>query len=279
MNSTLRRLPTVLILASTLCFNTAEAQVAANPSPQIVDQDWVLTAFPARKTVIAVAAFDNGLALALRCVNNALNMTITGLPQAPRSSDTRLLGLSVGDHGPKDGVWTVATEGGSAFSRIPAMIARQLAEGGPVQIIVPAEPGGRRTRYEMTLNPSSTAIEQVLTACGRTLVDARASEVEGNGQDGLPPALDWSRSPQPRLPESPRGTASEGYVVLSCLSQADGRATDCLIESEHPQGFNLGRAVVRSVTDARLQLTPEGIERGVTLGGRVIVFTTTFRTN
>lgn len=246
--------------------------------PPVLDQDWQLARFPDRKAILAVAAFDNGVSLAARCVDGDLDLTVNGLPPAPRGETMRLLGLGVGEEPVKEGAWTVANDPGSAFSRVPAMVARQLAKGGQLQIVVPAEAGERRTRYVMQLNPSSTAIEETLTACGRPLVDPRDNGVRGNGQDGLPYAITWRVRPAPRYPDPVGGRlANEGYAVLSCLPDSEGRLTECQVESEQPRGFNFGRTALESARRARLGLTEEAVAQGQSLGGDVVIFTIRFR--
>jgi hypothetical protein len=162
------------------------------------------------------------------------------------------------------------------------MVARNLAEGGKLQILVPAErEGGRRTRYVMDVAPSSTAIEQTLTTCGRPLIDpreVRSEEIEGNGQDGLPDAVAWRTAPRPSFPSPVNGRSPrEGYAVFSCVAKEDGGLTECQTESEQPAGYGLGQSVDRALPRARLQLTEQGAASGRPLAGRMILFAVNFR--
>ncbi len=254
--------------------------LAQESAPQ--GEDWTLTSVPERKAVMATIDFTSGLAVAARCVDGVYDVLITGLPEAPRRDMSRELGVQAGDQQePYTSVWTVGTRRNTAFSRIPAVVARDLAKGGKLQIIVPSTSGGPRTRYVMDLDPSSIAIEQTLTACGRPMVDpreARAKEIDGNGQDGLPDTVQWQTMPRPVFPESVNGRSPlEGYVVLSCVLTDTGQMTECQTESEQPAGYNLWRSVERSLPRARLKLSEQAAAAGVSLAGRMVRFSVNFK--
>ncbi len=133
----------------------------------------------------------------------------------------------------------------------------------------------------MDLDPSSIAIEQTLTACGRPMVDpreARAKEIDGNGQDGLPDTVQWQTMPRPVFPESVNGRSPlEGYVVLSCVLTDTCQMTECQTESEQPAGYNLWRSVERSLPRARLKLSEQAAAAGVSLAGRMVRFSVNFK--
>lgn len=245
-------------------------------------EDWTLTSVPERKAVMATIDFTSGLAVAARCVDGVYDVLITGLPEAPRRDMSRELGMQAGNQEePYTSVWTVGTQRGTAFSRLPAVVARDMAKGGKLQVIVPSTSGGPRTRYVMDLNPSSTAIEQTLTACSRPMVDpreARAKEIDGNGQDGLPDTVQWQTMPRPVFPESVNGRSpQEGYVVLSCVLTDAGQMTECQTESEQPAGYNLWRSVERSLPRARLKLSDQAAAAGLSLAGRMVRFSVNFK--
>lgn len=262
----------IAVCAVTVAVSSANAQ-EAQPEPD----DWTLTVVPNRKATIATIEFSTGLSLAARCINGVYDLLITGLPDAPRADTSRELGLKVGEETElKTSVWTVGTQNGTAFSRLPAIVARRLAKGGELQILVPAAGAQRRTRYVMALDPSSTALEQTLKACDRPLIDPRDNTREGEGQEDLPDGLIWTRPPRPQYPFfisnfSPK----RGYAALSCVTTAEGRATDCQIESEQPPGYGFGRAALNSLDAARLNLAP--INDGRPLAGRLFAFTIAFR--
>jgi len=278
----LRSISAVLFLC--LSSSAAWAQEASQPPApgDSAREDWTLARLPEHDAVVATIGFTSGLNLIARCQGGVYDLMISGLTEAPKNQPTRELGIQVGDEGEsKTTVWTVGSQRTMAFSRIPALVARDLAEGGKLQVVIPADrPGGPRTRYVMDVEPSSQAIAETLTACGRPVIDPReerADQIEGNGQDGLPAAVMWRTMPRPTFPESVRGRSPRmGYVVLSCVAEDDGGLTECVTESEQPPGYHLGLAVQRSLPRARLKLTDEAAASGRPLAGRLIVFSVNF---
>ncbi|RZJ95648.1 MAG: hypothetical protein EON88_10315 [Brevundimonas sp.] len=268
------------LTAAFVALTTATPALAQDNASQ--GEDWTLTAVPERKALMATIDFTSGLAIAARCVDGVYDVLITGLPEAARRSTSRELGIQAGDQDePYTSVWTVGTQRNTAFSRIPAVVARDLAKGGKLQVIVPATNNGPRTRYVMELDVSSTAIERTLTACGRPMVDpreARADEIDGNGQDGLPNTVQWQAMPRPVFPNPVGGRMPlEGYVMLSCVVNASGQLSECQNESEQPAGYDLWKAVERSLPRARLQLSDEASTAGLTLAGRMVRFSVNFK--
>ena len=242
------------------------------PAPVQGGGDWILSEIPENKATIAIVEFSSGLGLAARCVDGVFDMIVYGLPSVGDRESTREIALAVGENGDeRTTVWQVGSDRTSAFSRLPARVARQLAEGGRLQVIVPGAPGARHTRYEMELDPSNAAVEKTLTACGRPLVDPRDIQTIGNGQNGLPSPIVWARVPSPQFPRLP-GRSGEAYVGLSCKVIDGGRLDDCQVESEFPPRQLFAPAVLRSMGRARLKLTDEGVANGATLHGGVITF-------
>lgn len=165
-----------------------------------------------------------------------------------------------------------------AFSRVPAILARQLIPGGRLQIIVPGKEGGRRTRYVMNLRPSESALQQTLAHCGRPLEDPRDGLLIGDAK-GLPGGITWTRMPLPDFPAATvHGSIEGGSVTLSCRVETGGRLTDCQVEDEFPVGHNLGLAVRRSLDAARVAQTEEARAAGAPFEGGLIVFTVLFAT-
>ena len=234
--------------------------------------DWRLERVEDRDAVLALITFTNGIVLVSRCVAGVYDLTITGLPE-PVQHDvfTRQLGFSVGDDAMSESAWTIADDRTSAFSRLPAVVARRLAKGGRLQIRVPADGTRRPTRYIMELEPSSAALATTLTECGRPLVDTRDAYIEGDGQS-LPSGSTWVRPPQIQFPAAnpSRGRSGLGYVGMTCAVTAEGRLSDCIVESEHPGGFGFGAAVLRGIPRARVTPRVDG-------ESAVIAFSVTFR--
>lgn len=258
---------------------TGPAPEAASGAPPEAPLDWTVVRFTEEPTLIATVRFDNGVGLVARCMDETFDVIINGLPPVSRRALTRQIGLQVGDEDVESiTAWTTGSDRTTAFSRIPARIARQLAKGGALQIVVPPERGsGPRTRYVMDLDPSSTAIERILAACDRPLVDPRDDQAQGDARDGLPNQITWARQPRINFP-SPVGDrmALRGYVTLSCVVQAEGRLDDCQIESEHPTGYNLGKAVEAGMRTARVRQSDEGRAAGQRFEGEMIIFTVVF---
>lgn len=245
----------------------AQAQDAAPAG-----QDWVLAHVPERKAVVALAEFDNGVTLSSRCMDGVFEVTIHGLPEV--RGESRTLRIGVGGDAPYASAWTVGSDRGAAFSRVPARLARELAKGGKLEIGVAGQRGQPGTRYVMELAPSSSAIEQTLTACGRALVDPRDLDAGDEAESGLPAGIDWDRTPQPTFPESVKGRSpTKGFVTLTCVTRATGRLEDCVVESEHPGGYNLGRSVRDSLARARVRSTDRDTPL---IDRRMIVFTVNF---
>ncbi|WP_333897242.1 hypothetical protein [Brevundimonas aurantiaca] len=265
-------LPALAVSALLAGAVSAKAQDAPPPG-----EDWVLTTIPERKATLAIAEFTSGITLAARCMDGDYDLFIAGLPPMTAPSTTRTLGLSVGEEEGKPTVWSAGENGETAFSRMPALVARRLAKGGALQITA-SGPDNRRYRYVMDINPSSTAIAQTLQACGRPLVDPRDSHTEGAGQDGLPPPFAWERQPRPDFPMQALN-AGEGYATLTCVPQPDGRISDCQIEGEWPRRLGIGRAALRSIDRARMRrITPEE-GPAPPFEYRVVAFTITFKVN
>jgi hypothetical protein len=259
-----------LIAASSGPLDRAWSQTPG--SEGAVGEDWQLVEAPERKLTMAVADFSNGVTVASRCMDGDFEVTVNGLPEIRSAS--RVLRVSVGEEPLSDETWTVAETRTAAFSRVPAPLARRLAKGGRLNIVVPGERGAPNRRYVMELSPSPAALERTLTACGRALIDPRDAIIDRNAPDGLTRGVEWVRMPRPEFPNSVRGRiALRGSVTLSCLTDDQGKAVDCVIESEHPGGFNFGKAVIRSMERARLRAAGDD---PTAVTGRRFLFTTNF---
>lgn len=227
--------------------------VALPALAQDVSQDWDLVRDPAKKSVLAFTTFDVGLSVAFRCVDGSLNTVIAGLPASRQ--DRRTLQLGFQDRPVYDSVWTATTSRTVVVGDYPAMLARDFREGGSLKLTVPGgAPDGRNLRFEVELPASNGAIDEVLTSCGRPLVDPRDEIMAAIPDTGLPVGLDWSRPPRPSFPHT---NYARGFVVTSCLTTPEGALQDCVIEMEHPHDSRFGEATLRSTRRARLRNTAQ----------------------
>lgn len=261
------------------------AVVAATSSPSLAQDpastgadDWALTRLRREGALVAAAPFDNGITLIARCMDNTFGLIFTGLPEVAEGVGSRPLTLVVGDGEERPYVWNVAAVNrGTALSRVPAVIARQLAKGGRLQIIIPAEQGGRRTRYIVPLPKSADGLAEVMTKCGKPLVDPRDEELIGNGE-GLTGRFKWVRPPNGDVSSS--GIASlqtGGTVTLSCTALPTGRVVDCEVEDEFPTAAGYGRVARLMAQNGRIGWADGAEEAHLPFPGGRIVFTTNFR--
>lgn len=230
------------------------ACAAALPAlAQDAPRDWDLHRNTRTEAVMAFSVFDNGLGIAVRCIDGAYEALLSGLPAAGEQ-ETRTLGVAFGDDEISMQRWSVAMNDTVAVGERPAPFARKLREGGRLQILVPGGGGeGRNLRYDLTLPDSSTSIDETLNACERPLVDPRDVELDALPDDGLPRSLLWVRAPRADYPSDAR--YGRGFAVVSCLVNPDGTLRDCAVESEHPHDGGFGASTLRAVRRARVQDT------------------------
>lgn len=214
------------------------------------EADWEIVRDPARKTTLAVLTTTTGLNLAVRCVDSSLNAVLAGLPAAERSEDRRMLRLKFRDDEEYGSAWTVTTDRAVAVADFPAAFARDIRDGGRVQITVPDGAGaGRNMRYDLTLPPSTIAIDEVLSECGRPSIDPRDAVTLDVGSGGLPRGMTWAVPPRPRYPST---RYAAGAVTLTCVVNPNASLSDCLVESEHPADGRFGQAALRAMSQARV---------------------------
>lgn len=219
---------------------------APTPAPELDAPDWDV--IERDGSLIATVAYDPGLIVGVRCRAWDLDVFLTNLPPSAEEWIRPLeIAGEAGDFYTEN--WVATTDPGTAFNLLPARFARALREGGVLQVRAPG-PDGRRVRYSMDLPASNAAIDQVLTACRKPLVDPRDELLEAAGPvTSTPNGRDWVRQPRPQFPST--GT-SRGSATLSCLAEPTGELSQCVVESEYPRDRGFGRAGLRSVGNARV---------------------------
>lgn len=242
---------------------------------QEAGDDWDFQVDPTTQLTTASLIFDNGLLVAVRCVGSRYDALLAGLPAAPEDAETRELSIQFRDAEAGTQRWSVGINPQVAVSDLPARFARELREGGRLQVVVPGGgTGGANVRYVLDLPTSSSAIDQTLQACEKPLVDPRDAEIDSLDDEGLPGGVTWAERPRPEYPSG--RTYVRGFAAISCLTQADGRLRDCAVESEHPLDGGFGEAALRGVRRARVRAT-EATDGP--LPTRFIIFRTVFRMN
>lgn len=230
--------------------------IASAAGAQDTSNDWDVVRDPAKKSVLAFTSFDNGLSVAFRCIDGSFNALISGLP--PSQEGRRMLELRFRDAETRPTMWTSATNASTVIGDLPAPLAREFRQGGPLRLTVPnGAADGRNLRYEVDLPASGVAVDEALSACGRPLVDPRDMDLEAIGATGLTGGLTWRRMPEPEFPHSGGSNYTQGFAVLTCISTARGGVRDCVVEMEHPHDGGFGRAAARAVRRARLVNTTD----------------------
>jgi hypothetical protein len=232
-------------------------------------RDWDLHQDTATRSTLAYTTFDSGLSLAFRCADGSFAAVLAGLP--PERQARRTLRLGFRGDPVHDTRWTTTTDRSVVVADYPAALAREFRQGGELKVTVPGGAGnGRDLSYIVPLPTSNAAIDQVLTECGRPLVDPRDIELEAVAEGGLTAGFEWERAPRPRFP---RSRYASGFAVTTCMSRPDGALADCVIESEHPQDGGFGEAALKAAERARVRVSGD---RDAAVPPRKIGFYTAF---
>lgn len=240
-----------LVLAGLMTL-IAAAPVLAQDSVE----DWEL--IQGDDLLAARVRFDNGLGVVVRCHQGGLETFISGLPADPEvQTPRRTIGYAFGGSALRPSTWQTGRNGSTIFADVPAAMARRFRSGGELQLQAGAVENGPARRYVIDLPPSSSSIDQVLTACDRPILDPRdelrrdeTSDAPGETQAG---GSTWRRTPLPAFPRAALDEGVSGMVVLSCLVGDRGRLDDCVVEVERPVGQGFGEAALRATRQARLE--------------------------
>lgn len=220
------------------------AATAAPGLAQTADE-WDFGRDAENKLVIAAVTFES-FGVAVRCRDNVLSVVVAGLPAGPTE---RVIDYSMAGSSPDDTRWISAPGSPSAFALWPASIAADLRKGGRLSLGVPD--GERTRRIAVDLPPSTTSIDQVLSACGREIpVDSNDEPTDSNLG-----SLVWRQAPEPRFPD--RTSSAAGVAALQCKVTRTGGLRACRVESEFPEGGGFGRAATLGAhTTGRIGFPP-----------------------
>lgn len=240
---------------------------------QQATDDWDRVVHPESSSIMASVDFGNSLSIAVRCQDGGLDAVLGGLPPVT-SGDTRQILLKFGDDAEAYPTsWNVGVNPAIAVSERPAGFARELRQGGRLEVTAPgAGEGGRNLRYVLDLPSAHAVLDQTLTTCGKPLEDPRDAELAALGESGLPGGLGWARPPRADYPT--RRVYERGFAVITCLSQADGGLRACEIETEQPRDGGFGQAALDATRRARLENTAQP---GQPITTQMIAYRTNFR--
>jgi hypothetical protein len=235
-------------------------------------EDWDILVDPSNRLTMAYTDFNNGLSVAVRCVDGGYEAVLAGLPPVV-GLERRPLTIQFREGQASPTLWNVAVDPTIAVSERPASFARDLREGGRLQIVAPgAAEGGRNLRYVLDLPASSTSVDRTLQACGKPLVDPRDAELAALGDSGLPGGVSWASLPRPSFPST--AVYEAGFAVISCMTEPDGRLRACEVETEHPRDGGFGAAALHATRRARLENTDDA---AAPVPLRRILYRTNFR--
>ncbi|HYD28185.1 MAG TPA: hypothetical protein VEA62_10885 [Brevundimonas sp.] len=235
----------------------AVVAMAATPAfAQEGGDDWDLTVDEAQGVTLATVGYSSGQAVAVRCRGGELDVLVSGLP--PMEGASRRIEATYRDGRTEAGSWITANDGSLIFSPAPAIDARRLRQGGPLQLSVALESPTTSPlrRYSLDLPTRSANLDRVLDSCGARAPDPRDDLVRWNLPIGTTDL--WRRQPVPDYPEAAAHLGS-GFATFSCVVAEDGRLTDCRTEREsHAPRYGFGEASLRSLRDARVATVDEG---------------------
>lgn len=210
--------------------------------------DWDLVQDSGRLTM---ATLDFGTnALAIRCQQDVFEFVLTGVPAVDTSS--RVVSVTVGSRPLEKRYWSTQPGATHLYAAEPERLARQLREGGVLDIrLEPATDAEQARRYQFPVPPSAAAVNQVLTACDERLEDDR---------DAIPRAgpVRWALRPTPYYPDNDAAVrARAGRVELTCIVAEDFGLRNCRVEAESPANSGFGASALRAAAQARLDAAGE----------------------
>ncbi|MES2860058.1 MAG: hypothetical protein V4701_01220 [Pseudomonadota bacterium] len=235
-------------------FTTLVALASASAAlAQDATDDWDSFVQPDNRVTMASVQFTETVSIIVRCQDGGLDAVMTGLPPITGVDRRELMLKFADDETPSPTYWNVGVDPSVGVSERPAGFARQLRQGGRLDVIVPGGgENGRNLRYALDLPTSHAVIDRTLAACGKPIEDPREAAAADLGESGLPVGFVWAQQPRPQYP-SGRRVYERGFAVVTCLSEPDGNLTACEVETEHPRDGGFGEATLDATRRARVE--------------------------
>lgn len=191
---------------------------------------------------VAVAQYESGVALLVRCEGGQLDAILT--LAAPVDAASVPVQLSL-DGGPAEAQrWLISRTGHTLFARQPVRFSRQLAGARTLNLLI--EHGGGQ-RYELDAPADASVLNQVVAGCGSGRVAESATPVE-----------------QPRFSRTPEGhriaaafptrafdRRISGEAEVECVTTRVGALRQCVWLRETPEGNGFGDASAALAVDYR----------------------------
>ena len=226
------------VIAAAVCALACAAGTAAVAQ----DSDWDFFEDPDRALTQAGVEYAGGQAIAAQCLDGALTLVLTGLPESPemlRMQATRGDGRSAAQ------IWLPLAEAGTYRSTSPGREARFMQGGGDYSVRT-GDDADIAVSATFDLPPQSANLDRVLTACGWALEDER---------DLLPEATVTLDAHGPRYQAPPYRPPPVPEREISCIVR-DMQLRDC--RADHPLYANTrrGQDLIRFVRGQRVYALP-----------------------
>lgn len=221
---------------------------AAQANAQTSD-DWDVSTDAGRRLTVASVEYESGALLRVQCQAGQLDVAISGLPASP--ADSRPYARSLPDGRLIQSYWTGAPATGTLLSGEPVRDARSFKAGGALKLASGAD-AHPPLSIDLDLPSQSNGIDQVLTACGRPLVDPRDMLIAVNDLMLEAPSLEISDK---------AARYSDIRIEISCVVAA-GRLAECQSDHETPTAPEAGEDTARLANGHRLRLRDPAAAEG-----------------
>lgn len=239
------------------CFFALIAVLVSSTSTSgtLIGDGWELQVDTGRKLIIAGVRYESGQAVLVQCRDGELNSTIVGLPtaeiviQAVNGLFFRRLETG-SEQSLGSAVWRSTSDGTRVSKLGDARWVRSLKTIDQLTVRTVPLSTGPAQRIVLDLPDDPSALDQVLTACGRLTTDPR------DALRDVSELVKVDRNHQGLLRDTPMGV-EPWSVVFSCIVAPKARVRDCVIESEQPEGRGIGRRLLRNASSARFNMGPD----------------------